>query len=104
MVEAKFRVRLTPRARQDRLIGWRDDVLWAQVSAPPVEGQANEALVRLLAQGLKVPRGQVRLLSGQRSRQKVVAVEGLTAEEIKRRLGRLDRARSFVAKGRNPGR
>lgn len=86
MVETKFGVRLTPGARRDGLIGWRDDVLWAQVSAPPMKGRANEALVHLLAQGLKVPRGQVRLVSGQRSRQKLVAVEGLTAEEVKRRL------------------
>jgi len=86
MVETRFIVRLTPRARQDTLIGWRHHVLWAQVSAPPVEGRANEALVCLLAQSLKVPRRQVRLVSGHGSRQKVVAVEGLTHEEIKRRL------------------
>jgi len=80
-------VRLTPGARQDAILGWREGVLWAQVAAPPVEGRANEALLRLLAQALRMAPGRLRLAAGHRSRQKLVAAEGTTGEEIREKLG-----------------
>jgi uncharacterized protein YggU (UPF0235/DUF167 family) len=57
------------------------------VSAPPVEGRANEALERILANALGVPKGAVRVVSGAHSREKLVAVDGLTQDEALRRLG-----------------
>ena len=59
-----------------------DGVLRVRVAAPPVDGAANEALLRLLAAKLGVPRRDLRLASGETSRRKVVAVEGLAAEAI----------------------
>ena len=85
--EAKFEVKVTPKAGRTRLTGWREDVLLAQVTAPPAEGEANEALLRLLARLLSVPVSRVRIASGWRSRQKLVSVEGLTLEEVRERLG-----------------
>ncbi len=87
MAEYLFSVRLTPRASQDKIAGWEGDVLRVRVTAPPVEGRANEALLRLLARALDVPTSRLRLAHGQTQRNKVVAVEGLTADEVRARLG-----------------
>jgi uncharacterized protein len=64
---------------------WRHRWVFA-VRAPPLEGQANEALATFLAEVLSVPRGDVRLVHGARARQKTVEVLGLSAEEIESRL------------------
>lgn len=82
MAETRFAVRLTPRAARDDVDGVVDGVLRARVSAPPVDGAANDALVRLLADRLGIPRRDVRLVSGASSRQKVVAVDGVPPEAI----------------------
>ena len=81
-----LRVHLTPRSARDEVLGLKGDVLRARVMAPPVEGRANEALLRLLAGVLGVPRASLRIVRGQRSREKLVAVEGLDAAEVQRRL------------------
>jgi len=88
MTESTFSVRLTPRAAQDKIAGWEGDVLRVRVSAPPVEGRANDALLRLLARALDVPTSWLRLVRGQTQRNKVVAVEGLSDEEVRVRLER----------------
>jgi uncharacterized protein (TIGR00251 family) len=82
MAEVRFAVRLTPRAAREHVDGVVDGVLRVRVTAPPVDGAANEALVRLLAAQLGVPRRDVRLASGESSRQKVIAVDGPSAEAI----------------------
>ena len=70
-------MRLTPRGGADRVDGVLDGVLRARVAAPPVEGAANEALLRLIAEELDVPRRDVRLVAGAGGRTKVVVVAGL---------------------------
>lgn len=85
--DSLIRVRLTPRAARQGITGWREDVLLVRVTAPPVEGRANEALLRLLAQALGLGRTQVRLVSGTASRDKTVRVEGLSQAEVRARLG-----------------
>jgi uncharacterized protein (TIGR00251 family) len=72
-------VRLIPRAGRTELAGSRGGRLLVRVSAAPVEGAANEALVALLAQALAVPKRSIRIVAGERSRQKRIAVEGITA-------------------------
>lgn len=62
------------------------EALRVRLTAPPVEGAANRALVEFLARRLGVRRSQVRIVSGEASRDKVVAVEGLGAEEVQARL------------------
>ncbi len=64
----------------------RIGVLRVRLSAAPVEGRANEALVKLLADRLGVPRSRVAILRGMASRNKVVEVTGLDDEEVRRRL------------------
>jgi uncharacterized protein YggU (UPF0235/DUF167 family) len=79
----RFPVRVKPRASRDRLEGWVGGVLQVRLTAPPVEGAANEALVRLVAGGLGVAKGRVAVAAGGRSRNKVLAVDGLTLDEVK---------------------
>jgi len=91
-VQARIRVRLTPRAARDAIAGWQDGVLRVRVTAPPVEGRANAALERLLAGALGLPKTAVRVVGGAQSRDKTVAVEGITQEEALRRLGEAGRS------------
>lgn len=79
-------VRVIPRARKTEVAGTRDRALLVRLAAPPVEGAANEALVELLASRLGVPRRAVRIVSGQRGREKRVAVAGVTAASVRDRL------------------
>jgi uncharacterized protein YggU (UPF0235/DUF167 family) len=79
---ARFGVRLTPRGGVDRVDGVIDGVLRARVAAPPVDGAANAALLRLIADELEVPRRDVRLVSGAAGRTKVVAVDGLDPARV----------------------
>ena len=81
-----LQVRVTPRAAQDKIVGWEGDVLRVRVTAPPVEGRANDALLRLLARALDVPASRLALVRGHTQRNKVVAVEGLSEEEVRARL------------------
>jgi len=71
-----FPVRVQPRARRDEVAGLQAGCLRVRLQAPPVEGKANKALVRFLAQVLGVSRSQVELVSGERSRTKRVLVRG----------------------------
>ncbi len=87
METARVAVRLVPRASRDEIVGFEGETLRVRVTAPPVAGRANAALTRLVAKRLGVARGAVRVVAGQGSRQKVLAVDGLTAEEVRRRLG-----------------
>ncbi len=87
MVSARITIRLTPRAGLDRLDPpGPDGELHARVRAAPVDGAANEALLRLVADALDVPRSSIRLLAGGRSRLKLVEVDGISDEEAQARL------------------
>lgn len=88
----RFAVRLVPRGGEDRVDGVVEGALRVHVAAPPVEGAANDALVRLLARELGVPRAAIRIVSGATARRKVVAVEGLTRAAILARWPELGRA------------
>jgi uncharacterized protein (TIGR00251 family) len=83
---ATFAVRVIPRAAKNALAGEHDGALKVRLVAPPVEGRANAALEEYLAGWLGVRPAQVRVVAGHTSRQKMVAVVGLSAEEIAQRL------------------
>jgi uncharacterized protein (TIGR00251 family) len=90
-----FAVRVQPRATKSGVAGELDGVLKIRLAAPPVEGQANEELVRLLAELFDVPRRRVAILSGQTSKNKVVSVSGISVDEVSRVLAEaLDRLRA----------
>jgi uncharacterized protein (TIGR00251 family) len=78
-------VRVTPRARRNALT-LEGETLRVWLMAPPVEGAANAALLTLLAERLGLPKRAVTLLRGESSREKLVAIEGISAEEFTKRL------------------
>jgi len=84
-----LRLRLTPRASTNAVLGWRaDGVLGVRVTAPPVEGAANRAVEALLAETLGLPRSAISVARGERSRDKLVRVAGMTLAEVRTRLER----------------
>jgi len=83
---ASFAVKVVPRARREGLAGVQDGALRIRLTAPPVEGAANRALVESVAGLLDVPKCNMDILSGYGSSRKVVAVTGLAPEELAARL------------------
>ena len=83
-------VRVIPRAKKTDIAGTRPDVdgdaLLVRLSAPPVDGAANDALVEFLAARLNVPRRDVRIVAGERGRRKRVAIAGMTAARVRAAL------------------
>ena len=91
-MSARLAVRLTPRGGRDAIDGWASDAagrrfLKVRVSAPPSEGAANAALVRLLAKALDRPAAAVRIVSGGSARLKMLEIEGMDEAGIRGRLG-----------------
>jgi len=82
-----FAVKIHPRARNNAITGELGDAIKLSLTAPPVEGRANEACIEFLANLLKVPRSSVTIASGQNSRRKVIRINGVSADEVKKRLG-----------------
>jgi len=80
----RFAVRVQPRASRSEIAGVHGDALKIRLSAPPVDGAANDALVELMAGSLGVAKRAVRIVSGDQSRSKVVEVEGVTAAAVLR--------------------
>jgi uncharacterized protein len=83
---ATFSVKLHPRAKRNAITGELGDALKVALTAPPVEGKANEACIDFFAKLLEVPRSSVTIAAGQTSRNKVIHVAGLSAVEIEKRL------------------
>lgn len=83
---ATLSVRVTPRSGREGIAGYEEGVVRVRLNAPPVEGKANEALARFLAKALGVPKGRVTLVAGERGRNKIVRVEGMTTEMALARL------------------
>ena len=80
-------VRVVPRASRNEVSGEHDGALKIRLTAPPVEGKANKALIEFLAKTLGVPRGQVSLVAGDTSRAKRIRVAGITARTALKALG-----------------
>ena len=81
-MSAHIAVRLQPRASRDAIVGMRDGVLAVRVSAPPVDGRANQALCKLIARAAGVAPSHVVVVRGEKSRDKVVRVEGIDAARL----------------------
>jgi len=84
-----FAVRVQPGASREGIVGPYGDAVKIALSAPAVDGKANDALIRLLAEKLNVPRMSIAIASGTLSRSKVVHVQGITKEEASTKLSLL---------------
>jgi uncharacterized protein len=80
-------VRVQPRARRDELVGEREGALLVRVTAPPVDGRANDAVRKLVAKRLGVAPGRVEVARGSGSRDKVLLVEGVDSAALRARVG-----------------
>jgi hypothetical protein len=79
-------VKLHPRAKKNAITGIVGEALKLAVTAPPVDGRANEACIEFFANLFAVPRSSITIASGETSRRKVIRVAGLSADELRRRL------------------
>jgi uncharacterized protein (TIGR00251 family) len=80
-------IRVQPNSSKEETGEVRNDALIIRLNAPPVEGKANDALIRFLSKRLGVAKSRVTLVQGERGRNKLVAIEGLGAREAAMRLG-----------------
>jgi uncharacterized protein (TIGR00251 family) len=81
-----FAIKVHPRAKKNAITGELGDALKVSLTAPPVEGKANEACIDFFAKLLEVPRSSITIAAGQASRNKVIRVIGLSVTEIEKRL------------------
>jgi uncharacterized protein (TIGR00251 family) len=77
-----FHIHVIPRSAQCGIAGIQGDAVKIKITAPPVEGQANLECIRILATTLKVKKNQVTIVSGHKTRKKIVAIEGLKCEDV----------------------
>jgi len=85
-LQADVKIRLQPRARRDEVVGERGDAIVVRVTAPPVDGKANDALCAFLARLVKISPSRVSVVRGRTSREKVVRLEGVTPDEVRAAL------------------
>ena len=83
---AKFQVKVQPRAKKNAITGEVGDALKLALTAPPIEGRANDACIAFLAELLNVPRSSVTITAGHKSRNKVIRVAGISAANLSSRL------------------
>lgn len=83
---ARLAVKVQPGSSRNRLVGETAGEWKITVTAPPVEGRANAAVIELLSQWLAVPRSAIRIVKGETSRRKVIEVSGITLESAVQRL------------------
>ena len=81
--EALIAVRVQPRASADAVVGEREGAIAIRLKAPPVDGQANAALIKFLARRLGLPQRDLQLVRGAGSREKWIRVQGLTAAAVR---------------------
>jgi uncharacterized protein (TIGR00251 family) len=84
---ATVSIRVVPRSSKEGVAGFEGGVVRIRLNAPPVEGKANEALFRFLAEAVGVPRSRITLIAGGRGRSKIVRVAGVTREALMDALG-----------------
>ena len=82
-----IKVYVAPRSSSNKVMGVHNSSIKVSLTAPPVEGAANKALIEFMAKVLGVPRGAVRITSGETSRHKTVSVAGVGAQAALKKLG-----------------
>ena len=86
MEKVSVKVHANPKSSKNMIAGWKEDVLYIKITAPPVEGAANEAIIKFLAKELGVKKNQISLEKGDKSREKRFVISGVTEEYVKDKL------------------
>ena len=86
-LSATIDVHVQPRAKNTEIVGMHGDAIKIRLQSPPIDGAANEELIRLLSQKLGVQQSDVELIGGASSRRKRIRINGLTARDVRRVLG-----------------
>lgn len=87
-----FAVKVQPRARRNAIIGRVGDALKLALTAPPVDGKANQAVIEFFAELFAIPRSSVSIANGETSRNKIIRVAGITAERVRECLSAADKS------------
>lgn len=89
MSVTRLRLRVSPKAASNRLVGWHGEALKLRVTAAPERGKANDAVIALLAEALALPRQAITLVQGETAQDKIVEIAALETDEIRRRIDSL---------------
>jgi len=84
--EVKISLRVYPNASRNEVVGFTNGVLRVKVSVPPIKGKANRELITFLSRLLRVDKGSVNITKGHTTRNKVVAIDGLSRDEVMKQL------------------
>ena len=79
-------VRVTPRGGRDTIVGWREGALAVRIGAAPVDGAANDSMLKMIARRLGLPPSSVTLVAGARARMKVVEIAGMSEADVRARI------------------
>lgn len=82
----RLELRVQPRSSRNQIVGEQDGVLKIKLMAPPVDGEANTALIEFIAGYLHLPRKNIKLIKGESSRHKIVEIMGISSEELAEKI------------------
>lgn len=82
----RLKVRVTPNARKNTVVSWTEDEIRLKIKAPAVEGKANAALIEYLSELTDVSRSKIQLKAGEKSRIKLIEIEGVAPDEVRARI------------------
>lgn len=85
-LDARISVKVSPNAAKNEVVGYSDGVLQVKVKAPPVKGKANRELLAFLSRRLDVSRSSIKIVMGNTSRRKLLAIDGLSQQTAIDRL------------------
>ena len=83
----RLEIKVQPRSSKNQIVGEHNGALKVKLTAPPVEGEANQALLAYLASILKIPKKNVVLLKGESSRNKILEIRGVNVESFLKKTG-----------------
>lgn len=85
-ITARINVKVKPRASREQVEGWKEGALVVRLTSPPVDGAANDSLVKLLAKRSGISRSRIRIVAGEKGRSKVLQFDGVDLEDLRERL------------------
>ena len=86
--KADIRIKVLPRSSKNQIVGRENGLYKVKLTAPPVEGKANRALIDFITKSLGLPKGSIEIVSGKRSRMKSLRISGCSLAEVENLLNR----------------